>query len=379
MRLSFLSVFAPILLLLTSCTPHRDAELAERALPIVNGAPDDSASSDAVVEIALSYDGGVQRCTGTLISERVVLTAAHCFVHNGKGPKSISVQFGPDAKNPKAKVLATRYLLHDNFSINAANHAFDIALVRLDNYAPEGVVPIPPLPESLALTGGDEGALVGFSGYGRTDPAVSSSTGKRQRRELPIRSVCTRGAECAASYPDQIVFDESEGGFCDGDSGGPGLMARGGRTYAAVIVSSKVDGCRTVGYATAVDAYGPMIQGFLAEKYEEEALCRGDDECASGWCSRDTERCAPSPCLEKAEGDLCDDEDDCTGQALCRSGACLAEPLFCDEAADYCQERCEQRPADDAGGCGAAPMALAPLWATLALAGLPLLRRRGGG
>lgn len=136
-------------------------------------------------------------CSGTLISEQVVLTAVHCT--QGEVATTLRVLFGPDDYAPEYTVPVASKREHPSV---------DLALLILQSAPTFPVTPIPILP--YALTSVVEGQDVETAGFGDTQ---SSATGRFFAVER-LYNV------------DPSTFDVDgfgQRGVCFGDSGGPAL------------------------------------------------------------------------------------------------------------------------------------------------------------
>ncbi|KAB0342364.1 hypothetical protein FD754_019290, partial [Muntiacus muntjak] len=79
-------------------------------------------------QVSLQWSSS-HRCGGALISNRWILSAAHCF-RSYSEPRQWIATFGTSTTSPQQRVGVTRILIHDNY--NPETHENDIALVQLD-------------------------------------------------------------------------------------------------------------------------------------------------------------------------------------------------------------------------------------------------------
>ncbi|MBN2494221.1 MAG: trypsin-like serine protease [Deltaproteobacteria bacterium] len=341
-------------------------ELASLGSPIVNGEPDDSEQHAAVV--AVTYQSGVEfgLCSGTLITPTVVLTAAHCVFGS---LDEHSVVFGTNAFRSRVSRSIVEVRKHTRWN-GDAGHGYDIALVRLASPAPDGTVPIPPLPDFMGLGEGDVGEELIFVGYGQTE--TGQTDGVKRWALGYLQWICAQ-ASCQYMAPYTLCYDQHPGGPCQGDSGGPSLVTREGREYVAGITSFGGASClEDPGCSTKVDAFTDFITDFTGGGIGQ--ACSQDDECLFGYCADGL--CCDSACdqpcracdLEGHEGHCwtapsgtpCSDGDLCNGEETCILGDCSGggEPLDCDDGDicthDSCNARhgCVNEPEPDGFVCG---------------------------
>ena len=167
-------------------------------------------------EVVPVWVGGTSLCSGTLVRQQVVLTAAHC-VYGQRGPFQISVGGSTLNNGRLIDVDATWY--HPRY--DAAFSQNDIALLHLKT--PAGVPRLGVLPKSKLKSLGKKFLIVG---WGRDQNGMI--TGKLHRLSLNNQAAKSRKffkgnfnpktmVGAGRYFADEILY----GGGCTGDSGGP--------------------------------------------------------------------------------------------------------------------------------------------------------------
>lgn len=183
------------------------------AIPIVNGA-ECSSSRTAVVLLNARDAGGfaVGACSGTIISRRAILTAAHCL--DGE-TALVRVWLGSGAEIP-----AQSFVLHPTYVANPST-GLDVGIVRMAEDLPREPVPI--------LTGREAqvGETAVIAGWGRDQSSIPATL---RAGSTAISAVNTFFLE--------TLFSQTAAAICSGDSGGPLLISDNGRWAIAGISSA---------------------------------------------------------------------------------------------------------------------------------------------
>lgn len=255
----------------SGCRPQVETQ---SDVKIVGGKLADPAEVPYLVAVAKKHNNSLRQfCGGTLIDQRIVLTAAHC-VDNFLGSPDFNIYVGfgiVDANNlndAKKFVRVRNIRVHEDFDVGL--HVNDIALLYLDDYDASS---FSLKPELLALNTEAktvaEAKFLTASGFGNT--TSFGFIADRRLRKVDVKPVST--TDCKSYYETRSSIDEriicagrmEEGGYdtCTGDSGGPLVGISNDGEPVLVGVTSWGEGCaleRKPGIYANVTTYLPWIE-----------------------------------------------------------------------------------------------------------------------
>lgn len=161
----------------------------------------------SIVAIVLETADGSALCTGTILDESTVLTAAHCV---DETPNKISVVFATNIKAAKKDNVRSVDSIAQNPKWKKSHAgAGDLAVIHFAGGLPQGYQPVTLAKKTFKPTAGEE---VIMAGYGVSD-------GKKESGEGVLRE--TKTTILGTMNKDQIATDGHTSSVCFGDSGGP--------------------------------------------------------------------------------------------------------------------------------------------------------------
>jgi hypothetical protein len=223
----------------------------------------DSTSPGEFDNVAAIYDGN-SLCTGTLVADGLILTAAHCLANVGN-PAQIQVLHGDDIEMLPG-TTATAFGMHPDFDPEGKYDIFDYGYVVFGGYEPRDgyMLPITDQDEWDEAIG--KGGGVTLVGYGEDPnaPGLAHGIGEKRLVSTAIQRQTPKGFEFYAGG--------SNKDSCQGDSGGPAFVKLTSGTWRLAGVTSR--GSSPCGQGGYYGAPYPAL-GWLRDETNVD-LC-GDD------------------------------------------------------------------------------------------------------
>src|SRR2546430_15197469 len=217
-------------------------------------------------------DNGVFACSGTLISQRVLVTAAHCFSDSasafgtdGQGHARVEVTFDQQGffTTPAPTEHMGTYFFDPGFASAKGGvpgfDTHDVAIIVLDESLPGlGHASLPSIGLAATLATGTKLDISGYGvqHFGKPDPCDPNC--KKQPDAFFTRFGATSNLlSVGKGKLDEFVkisgnVSKGKGGQCFGDSGGP-IFLGGTRTLIAETSFGTNGNCSGVGYDFRLD------------------------------------------------------------------------------------------------------------------------------
>lgn len=352
--------FALLASLISACSSGMDFDSLRQ--PIVGGTIDTGDPAVVLLIAQIGNTGQAGLCTASIISPRVILTAAHCVDPDVVDPNHRGITFmvflGNNINDQSQHSYGNFVDVQDTqwdeqFNDNFLENGHDIAVVITKT-----ALAIPPLQiNRQALQPSDKNATLRVVGYGVTSGSSEDSGTKRQ--------MSTPLVDFDSKF---VLFGTNQKNTCEGDSGGPAFITRNGVEYIVGVTSFGYEGCVDTGSDTRVDSYLSFIDPFLNQyppaspdmAQPRDGGVKGDG--AAG----------PQP---GETGASCQQHSDCNSRVCVSEGGGGYCTELCDPEADACPENMKCGNIDDTdycvqddggGGCAVSSSAAAP-WAPLAV------------
>jgi len=193
----------------------------------VIGAQDFKSSSMASSTVAVIWevdqDGRDISCTGTLIARDLVLTAAHCLT-DAKNASEIQIDFlTPNFIDSLGlpKILAKKFVIHENFLKSSDNQRDDLALILLSQAAPAGTTVATLVPANWTPGYIETNTALGYGvSDDRPEMALDDKNGSGILRLVALPDLLPL-AQNNSGISGMLAVSQPQSGICHGDSGGP--------------------------------------------------------------------------------------------------------------------------------------------------------------
>ncbi|KAE8578188.1 hypothetical protein XENTR_v10023384, partial [Xenopus tropicalis] len=231
-------------------------------------------------QVSIRDAKGTHFCGGTLIDNKTVISAAHCF-SNTNDLSSIVVFLGSymlsEPNQQEIRVAVMRIIVHPRYDKYSSIN--DISLLELENEVVLTDAIIPVCLPTAAVTF-PTGLKCWATGWGAILPGADPPS-PRVLREVEVKMMSNDRCNTLFNIPDaygrttanltdtMLCAGYAKGGrdSCNGDVGGPLVCPKDGRWYLAGVVSGG-DGCgkpNRPGIYTRVSSYIKWITGVAPE------------------------------------------------------------------------------------------------------------------
>lgn len=204
--------------------------------------------SHFIVAVIAEQPTGQALCTGSILSENMILTAAHCV--DGE-PTKVQILFSNNVKKATSNVSRWATMIYQNPSWHntSADKKGDLAIIKFSGGLPKGFLPVKLVGADFKLSNDQK---VIFAGYGVTN-------GNKEIGAGVLRMTNTKVIGQKSNT--EVITDGRETSVCFGDSGGPGFIFSNNEFIQWGVASSVLNqSCNEASIHTSVMDYKSWIQ-----------------------------------------------------------------------------------------------------------------------
>jgi len=241
---------------------QQDEEIIQIGRRIVGGESTDIKEHPWQVALNIKRPDGTYLCGGSIIAQKWVLSAAHCF-YPAHASDLIKAKAGATNYRDEGTWVQTEKVVIDE-DYNPITHENDLALIKLKIVPTGHVIPLVDADAPISV-----GEPLEVTGWGVTESGQSSTDLRKAIVPYVDNATCNEPASYnGAIRPGMICAGHKDGGTdsCQGDSGGP-LVQKTVNGPVLVGVVSWGEGCARklkYGVYTRVADYRRWINDVIA-------------------------------------------------------------------------------------------------------------------
>ncbi len=204
-----------------------------------------------IVALVADQDEGQALCTGSILSQNMILTAAHCVEGS---PSKVQIIFANNVKkaDPSQIRIATAIYQNPSWHHPSADKKGDLAIIKFSGGLPKGFSPAQLANDRFQLSK-DQNVL--FAGYGVTNGTQQTGAGVLRMTKTTV---------IGQKSKTEVITDGRDTSVCFGDSGGPGFVAIKKKFIQWGVASSVLNqACNEASIHTSIMDYKDWIRATM--------------------------------------------------------------------------------------------------------------------